>query len=74
MDILDESLVMTHKMMFHEHLRKENVYLEGKLEKLANAGPKTAEIPLPHTDIYSSVIRFQDMSFAMGCLDRGQWC
>ena len=71
MDILDESLVITHKMMLHEHLNNGNRKLDGRLERFTNVEPKPAEISLPQADIYCSVISFQDMSFAMGCVDRG---
>jgi len=71
MDILDESLVITHKMMLHEHLNNGNRKLDGRLERFTNVEPKPEEISLPQADIYCSVIRFQDMLFAMGCVDRG---
>jgi hypothetical protein len=46
MDILDESLVITHKMMLHEHLNNGNRKLDGRLERFTNVEPKPEEISL----------------------------
>ena len=54
MDILNESLDITHRMMLDA--RPGNTDLK----------VKDVEVPLPQADIYSYVIRFQEISFATG--------
>jgi hypothetical protein len=68
MDILNESLDITHRMMLDARPAKEAWPRDGMVEALINTDlkAKAIEVPLPQADIYSYVIRFQELSFATG--------
>lgn len=64
-NLLEESLVITHKMMLEDETTRgrnaQNKYSDFD---------KEVEVPLPQADIYSAVIRFQELSFSTGCIER----
>lgn len=70
MDILNESWDITHRMMLDAESGKERHQSATRAEKFPNtdAKVKAVEVPLPQADIYSCVIRFQELSFVTGGL------
>lgn len=72
MNLLNESLAITHKMLIGENSAMERSPQNCEAEKVAIFDKNQDEIPLPQANIYSAVIRFQDMSFATGCIDKAK--
>lgn len=70
MDILDESLVITHRMMLDGKVDKERWQRNMRVEMFAHIDSEAAEVPLPQVDIYSYVIGFQRVSFATGSVTK----
>ena len=70
MALLDESLAITHRMMLETGVGNQHSQPGRRREATLNSEPTPAEVPLPQVDIYSSVIRFQDASFATGCVEK----
>lgn len=74
MDILNESLDITHRMMLDARPGKERWPHDTRVGTLANTDlkAKDVEVPLPQADIYSYVIRFQEISFATGSVAKAK--
>jgi hypothetical protein len=72
MDILDESLVITHRMMLDGKAGKERRQGDMRMETFGNTDSKIVEVPLPQADIYSYIIRFQEISFATGSVEKAK--
>lgn len=61
-------------MMLAGRTSKETPPYDMRVETLASTDlkGKDVEVPLPQADIYSYVIRFQEISFAMGSVAKAK--